>query len=145
MVVPVLFAVLAAEPAGAAAPTCNTVSVRLLDSTLGIDAAHVNAIHPASPAGALICSYYGNSGRAANEATINYLRASARTFSAVEASLAKTHAIRSIVGIKSGAYSYVTGSERFLYVLDGTDQVQMYAIVGLGKLEKLARLIPLLT
>jgi hypothetical protein len=130
--------------AAGTAPTCNTVSLKLLDSTLAIDAAHVNTTHPPT-AGSLVCSYYGNSGRSANEATINYLPAGAVVFAKVEASLASSHTIRSIPWIKSGAYSYVQGNERFLYVLDGTEQVQMYATVPLVKLELLAKAMPLVS
>ncbi|MGA8297751.1 MAG: hypothetical protein WB770_11975 [Acidimicrobiales bacterium] len=136
-------AIVTESPAGATPSTCGVVSVALVDAKLGIAAAHVNARRPSSVA--LICSYYGNSGRASNEATINYLPASKRTFLAIEASLAKTHSIRRISGIKSGAYTYVAGTERFLYVLDNTTQVQMFAIdsVSLGRLEALARALPL--
>jgi hypothetical protein len=118
------------------------VSVALVDAKLRIAAAHVTAHRPS--AAALICSYYGNSGRAANEATINYLRASSGTFLGIEASLAKTHSIRKIAGIKSGAYTYVAAPDRFFYVLDNTTQVQIFAIdsVPLARLQSLARALP---
>lgn len=134
-----------ASRAGATPSTCGVVSVALVDAKLGIDAAHVTAHHPS--ARALICSYYGNSGRAANEATINYLPASPTTFLAVEASLAKTHSISKIAGIKSGAYTYVVAPDRYLYVLDATTQVQIFATesVSLGRLEALARALPALS
>lgn len=131
-------------PAAGAASSCGGVSVKVLDSALRIEAAQVSASHP-STAGALICSYFGNSGRSANEATINYLPATAKVFAAIEASLSKTNTIRTIPGMKSGAYSYLKGSERYLYVLDGVDQVQIYATVPLAKLEKLAGERPLLS
>jgi hypothetical protein len=134
----------AAPPAGATPTTCATVSITQLDTALGIDASHVTASHPASPVGALICSYYGDTGRAANEATVNYLPATAKAFRAVKASLSTSHAIRTITGIKSGAYSYSVGSERYLYVLDGSSQVQIFATIALAKLETLARALPVL-
>jgi hypothetical protein len=136
-------AFLASSQAGAIPSGCGVVSVGIVDAKLGIDAAHVTPHRPS--ASALICSYYGNSGRAANEATINYLPASKRTFLAIEASLAKTHAITKIAGIKSGAYTYVAAPNRFLYVLDDTTQVQIFVIdsVPLGRLKALARAIPL--
>ncbi len=124
---------------------CGVVPVALVDAKLEIDAAHVTPHRPASPHGALICSYFGNSGRAANEATINYLPASPTTFVAVEASLAKTHSIRKIAGIGSGAYTYFVAPDRFLYVLDGTTQVQIFATVSLGRLEALGRALPRLS
>jgi hypothetical protein len=129
--------------AGAVPSGCGVVSIAVVDAKLGIDAAHVAARRPS--ASALACSYYGNSGRAANEATINYLPASARTFFAVEALLGKTHAISKVAGIKSGAYTYVASSDRFLYVLDGTTQVQIFVIdsVPLGRLKALGRALPL--
>jgi hypothetical protein len=95
--------------------------------------------------GALICSYYGNSGQSANEATINYVPATAKGFAGVKSSLSATHSIRTIAGIKSGAYSYLVGSTRFLYVLDGTEQLQMFATVPLVRLEHLAEAIPVLS
>ena len=130
--------------AAGAASSCGRVSVKLLDSALGINAAQVNASHPSTP-GALVCSYFGNTGKAANEATVNYLPASAKVFAGIEAALAKTNRIRTISAIKSGAYSYLQGSERYLYVLDGVDQVQIYATVPLAKLEKLAREMPIIS
>lgn len=128
--------------AGAIPSTCGVVSIALVDAKLGIDAAHVTPHHPS--VAALICSYYGNSGRAANEASINYLPASSKTFLAIEASLAKTHSITKISGIKSGAYTYVAAPDRFLYVLDGTTQVQIFAIdsIPLGRMKALARALP---
>ncbi len=131
-------------PVAGAASTCGSMSVSVLDANLGIDATHVSAAHPASPVGALICSYFGNSGRTANEATVNYLPATAKAFATFEASLANSHRIRTINGIKSAAYSYEVGSERYLYVLDGTKQVQMFAATPLSKLEALARAMPVL-
>jgi hypothetical protein len=134
-----------AAMAGATPSTCGVVSVGLVNAKLGIDAAHVTAHHPASPAGALICSYYGNSGRAANEATINYVPATPTSFAAVEASLAKTHSIRKLAGIQSGAYTYVVAPDRFLYTLDSTTQVQIFATVSLARLEALGRALPSLS
>ncbi len=67
-------AALTGVSAAATTPTCATVSIATMNSALGIDAAHVTSLHPPKNPSALICSYYGNSGRAANEATINYLR-----------------------------------------------------------------------
>ncbi len=139
-----VFAFVADGQAGSSPTTCGVVSVALVNAKLGIDAAHVTAHHPASPAGALICSYYGNSGRATNEATINYVPASPTAFAAVEASLAKTHSEHKIAGIKSGAYTYVAEPDRFLYVLDGTTQAQIFATasVSLARLEALGRALP---
>jgi hypothetical protein len=131
-----------ATPAAATTPACSTVGIATLNSALGIDAAHVSSQHPRN---ALICSYYGNSGKAANEATINYIPTTARSFAALKASNASSHAVRTITSIKSGAYSYDIGTERYLYVLDGTEQVQMFAIVPLAKLETLAREMPSLS
>jgi hypothetical protein len=131
--------------AGAATATCGTVSIATINAALGIDAAHVTSVHPAKNPKALICSYYGNSGRAANEVTINYIPTAAASFAAVKASNASSHQLRTITGIKSGAYSYVIGTERYLYVLDGTDQVQMFTIAPLAKLEELARKMPTLS
>ena len=139
-----VFAFVADGLAGSSPTTCGVVSVALVNAKLGIDAAHVTAHHPASPAGALICSYYGNSGRATNEATINYVPASPTAFAAVEASLAKTHSEHKITGIQSGAYTYVAEPDRFLYVLDGTTQAQIFATasVSLARLEALGRALP---
>ena len=131
--------------AGAATATCGTLSIATINAALGVDAAHVTSVHPAKNVKALICSYYGNSGRAANELTINYLPATAATFAVVKASNASSHQLKTITGIKSGAYSYVVGTERYLYVLDGTDQVQMFTIAPLAKLEELARKMPSLS
>jgi hypothetical protein len=135
-------AVVGAALVPAVAPSCD-VSVAHLDAELGIDAAHVTALHPGKPAGALICSYYGNSGRAANEATLNYVPASPTTFAGVKLGLRTVHKIRTLAGIDSGAYSYSVGSERYLYVLVGPDQVQLFATVPLVRLEALARTLPL--
>jgi hypothetical protein len=116
-----------------------------LNTALGIDAAHVTSVHPAKDPKALICSYYGNSGRAANQATINYIPTTATSFAALKASNAASHQVRTITGIRTSAYSYVIGTERYLYVLDGRDQVQMFAIAPLAKLEALGRALPSLS
>lgn len=131
-----------ASRADATPSNCGVVPVALVDAKLRIDAAHVTAHHPTSPRGALICSYFGNSGRAANEATVNYVATSPTTFVAVEALLAKTHSVHKIAGIGSGAYTYFVAPDRFLYVLDGTTQVQIFATVSLVRLEALARALP---
>jgi hypothetical protein len=128
---------------GATGATCSSVSVQTVDSALGIDAAKVNSTRPPSPAGALICSYYGLSGNAANEATINFLPATSTQFLAVENSLAKQHRIVNVPGIKSGAYHYHLAPNNFMFVLDGSMQVQMFATVSVAKLERLARNLPL--
>jgi hypothetical protein len=75
---------------------------------------------------------------------MNFVPASAAAFFGVKASLASTHSLRTIAGIKSGAYSYLVGQERYLYVLDGAYQVQLFATVALAKLEKVAIALPLL-
>jgi hypothetical protein len=129
--------------AAASVPTCNTAPLALVNESLGIAAGHVVATHPAQPVGALICSYYGHG--TTNSATVNYIPASAKAFAAVEASLASSQPIRTIAGIKSGAYSYSVGSVRYLYVLDGSTQVQIVASFALAKLEVLARELPSLT
>lgn len=134
-----------ALPAGAAGATCATVTLAKLNAALGIDAAHVTSVRPAKNPRALICSYYGNSGRATNEATINYVPATPTSFAALKASNARLHKVRTISGIKSNAYSYVVGAEQYLYVLDGGDQVQMFAIAPLSKLEALGRALPSLS
>lgn len=134
-----------AIPAAATAATCGTVSIATVNAALGIDAAHVTSLRPPKNPKALICSYFGNSGRAANEATINYLPATAASFTALKASNASSHHVRTITGLKSGAYSYDVGTERYLYFLNGTEQVQMFAIVALAKLEGLAREMPVLS
>jgi hypothetical protein len=134
-----------AIPAGATTATCQTVSIASLNAAIGIDAAHVTSLRPPKNPKALICSYYGDSGRAANEATINYVTATAASFAALKASNASSHHVQTITGLKSGAYSYEVGAERYLYVLDGKEQVQMFAIVGLTKLESVARRMPSLS
>jgi hypothetical protein len=136
---------LLACPAGATTATCATVSVAKLNAALGIDAAHVTSVHPPKAPTALICSYYGNSGRAANEATINYLATTAASFAALKTSNARAHHVSTVGGIGTSAYSYAIGSERYLYVLDGKDQVQMFAIATLAKLEALGRALPKLS
>jgi hypothetical protein len=60
----------------------------------------------------------------------------------VKTVLARTHQIHTIGGIKAGAYSYDVGLERYLYVLDGSTQVQLFATVPLVRLEALARELP---
>jgi hypothetical protein len=105
----------------------------------------VTSLRPPKNPKALICSDYGNSSRAANEATINYLPATAASFAALQASNASSHHVQTITGLKSGAYSYEVGTERYLYVLNGTEQVQMFAISALAKLETLARKMPRLS
>jgi len=127
------------------APSCATPSIAGLDATLGIDAAHVTTVRPPRPVGSLVCSYYGNRGLAANEATITYLPVSRKLFGLIEASLASKHAVRPIPGVKSAAYSYAIGAQRYLYLLDGAVQVQLYATVPLVRLERLARALPLLS
>jgi hypothetical protein len=134
-----------AIPAAATTATCATVRIATLNAALGIDVAHVTSLRPPKNPRALICSYYGNSGKAANEATINYLPTTATSFDALKASNASSHHVRTINGIKSGAYSYDVGTERYLYVLSGTEQVQMFAVVPLEKLESLARELPSLS
>ena len=99
-------------------------------------------MHPSAPVGALICSYFGASGRIANEATINYVPASAKAFAAVEASLGATHAVTPLAGIKTAAYTYRAAPNTLVYVEDGSEQVHLYADVSLAKLEKLARKLP---
>jgi hypothetical protein len=131
--------------AGAVAPSCTTVSIATLDAKLGIAAAHVHATHPGAPAGSLICSYYGNSGLTENEATLTFVPATAAAFASVKAALSNGHSIRTITGIKQGAYSYLVASQRYLYVLDGSEQVQLYATVALARLEQLARALPALS
>jgi hypothetical protein len=128
--------VIVATSMAAASPTsCSVVYVSKLDASLGIDAAHVTSTHPKGNANALICSYYGDSGRAANEATLNYLPTTAKSFAALETTASASHKVRRIVGIKSAAYSYVVGTERYLYVLDGSSQVQIFAALPLARLE----------
>jgi hypothetical protein len=134
-----------ATTTGAITATCGTVSIATMNAALAIDAAHVTSVRPPKNPKALICSYYGNSGRAANEATINYLPATARSFAALKASNASSHHVRTITGIKTSAYSYEIGTENYLYVLNGTDQVQIFATVPLSKLEILARKMPSLS
>lgn len=134
-----------ALPATAATVTCGTVTIAKLNTALDIDAAHVTSVHPAKDAKTLICSYYGNSGRAANEATINYIPTTATSFAALKASNARSHKVRTVTGISASAYSYVIGTERYLYGLDGRDQVQMFAIAPLARLEALARALPALS
>ena len=63
-------------------------------------------------------------------------------FAALKTSNASSHHVQTITGLKSGAYSYEVGTERYLYVLDGKEQVQMFAIAALAKLEGLARKMP---
>lgn len=134
-----------AIPAAATTATCQTVGIATVNAALGIDAAHVTSLRPPKNPKALICSYYGNSGRTANEATINYVATTAASFAALKASNASSHHVRTITGIKSDAYSYEVGTERYLYVLNGSEQVQMFAIVALAKLESLAREMPSLS
>src|SRR5579862_2214873 len=78
LLTPLAAVALGTSQASASPSSCSVASVTLVDAKLGIQAAHVNATHPASPAGALICSYYGNSGRTANEATISFVPATAK-------------------------------------------------------------------
>lgn len=132
-------------PAAATMATCQTVSIATLNVALGIDAAHVTSLRPPKNPKALICSYYGNSGRAANEATINYITTTAASFAALKVSNASSHHVQTITGLKSDAYSYEVGTERYLYVLDGKEQVQIFAIAALAKLENLARRMPSLS
>ena len=137
--------VLPLPTAGAAPnPSCTTVSVATLDQALTIDAAAVNPSRPSGTPGSLICSYYGLSGHAKNQATIIYIATTARTFSAVEKVLAQRHAISNVHGIKSAAYDYKLGDYYYLFVFDGGYQVEMYAEVPLGRVERLARRLPLL-
>jgi hypothetical protein len=63
----------------------------------------------------------------------------------LKTSNASSHTVRTISGIKSAAYSYDIGTERYLYVLNGTEQAQMFAVVPLVKLETLAREMPSLS
>jgi hypothetical protein len=131
--------------AGAAAkPSCTTVSVTVLDQALTIDAAAVMSTRPSGTPGSLICSYYGLSGHAKNEATIIYIPTTVRTFRAVEKVLGKTHAVSDVHGIKSAAYDYRLGDDYYLFVFDGRYQVEMYAMVPLGRIERLARRLPIL-
>jgi hypothetical protein len=104
-----------AIPAAAMTATCQTVSIATLDAALGMDAAHVTPLRPPKNPKALICSYYGNSGRAANEATINYLPTTAASFASLKASNASAHHVQTITSLKSGAYSYEVGTKRYLY------------------------------
>jgi hypothetical protein len=129
-------------PSTAATTTCATVSIAKINKALGIDAAHVSAVRPAKNPTALICSYYGNSGRAANEVTINYVPATAASFAALKASNARSHRVRTISGIGTSAYSFAIGTEGYLYVLKGKEQVQIFAIASLPKLEALGRALP---
>jgi hypothetical protein len=128
----------------AAKPSCTTVSVATLDRALTIDAAAVISTHPSGTAGSLICSYYGLSGHAKNEATIIYIPTTARTFHAVEKVLAQKHAVSNIRGIKSAAYDYKLGDDYYVFAFDRGYQVEMYAEVSLGRVERLARRLPIL-
>jgi hypothetical protein len=123
-------------------PTCSSISIASLDKALAIDAVKVNADRPASPAGSLICSYYGLSGQAQNEATINYVPATPFMFAAVEKALANKYAISLVGGLKSRAYEYYRSGNHYLYVLDGGYQVQLFGIQPLGRIERLARKLP---
>jgi hypothetical protein len=125
-------------------PSCTTVSVATLDQALTIDAAAVMSSRPSGTPGSLICSYYGLSGHAKNEATIIYIPTIARTFSAVEKVLAQKYHVANVHGIKSAAYAYKFGTDYYLFVLDGGYQVEMYAEVSLGRVERLARRLPTL-
>lgn len=123
---------------------CATVTISALDRALGIDAAKVSTVRPAKPHGAVICSYFGLSGRAANEATIGYIPVTRLEFAEIRAALAKSHVITGVKGIKGGAYSFVSSGETFLYVLDGRYQVQLFATRPLGRLKQLGVALPVL-
>jgi len=126
---------------GAARPTCSTVSITLLDHELAIAAAHVNSVRRGSSGNSLICSYFGSSGGYRNEATIVYLTATPAEFTAIVDGLSKTHRVVRLGGIADGAYSYAVSPETFLYMLDGTSMIELYAAVSLARLEALARRI----
>ena len=136
--------VLQGAAASASVPSCAVISIATLNRSLGIDAAKVAPTHPSSPAGSLICSFYGLSGGQKNEATVNFVPATAAAFAAVKASLARQHAITNVAGLLGGAYDYRVSPNNFLLVLDGGWQVQLFAAVRVAKLEALARTLPAL-
>jgi len=140
----VLAATLAGASPDAASTNCGVVSVARLDSSLGIDAVHVTATHPNSKPDALICSYYGNTGRAANGATVNYVPAATKSFAALEVSLAASHKINPYPA--SSRARTATSSARSATLRTGRPEpVQIFAMVSLVRLEALARSLPLLS
>lgn len=121
----------------AAAPSCASVPIRVVDLFLRIDARFVTP-HRVS-ASALICSYYGATGRAANEATIIYLVSNQHEFIGNKEKAAARHVLRTVSATE---YGYASGSDEYLFVLDGSHQVQVFAMVPFGRLERLARHLP---
>ncbi|HUY30180.1 MAG TPA: hypothetical protein VMV02_04215 [Acidimicrobiales bacterium] len=131
--------------AAVASPTCATVSVHLLDAELRIAAVAVHAARPPSPKGSLICSYYGATGHAANQATIVYLRADAAQFAAIRRGVAATHRIAPVAHLGAGAFSYAVPPVHYLYLQRAGHLVEIYAQVATARLELLARrMLPLL-
>ncbi|MDA8290492.1 MAG: hypothetical protein M0Z33_02255 [Actinomycetota bacterium] len=143
---------LAAGPASGASPaatgalahaartvSCATVTVRVLDAELGIDAVAVHSVRPRSPKGSLICSYFGATGHAANQATIVYLHANAAELSAIRAGVSRAHRVSTVAHLGSAAFSYVAAPEHYLYLLSGSYLVELYAAVPAPKVERLAR------
>jgi len=135
----------AATPHTAAAPgTCATVPVRLLDAELAISAVAVSSVHPASPKGSLICSYYGASGHAANQATIVFLRANAVEFAGIRRRVSDAHRVTGVAHLGAAAFSYSAPPETYLYLLDGPHFVEIYAAVRVQRLEALGHRVVLL-
>jgi hypothetical protein len=128
-----------ASAASPAAPSCSTISIPVLDKYLGIDAKFVNP-HRVS-AKALICSYYGATGRAINEATIIYLASNSVEFAGNKTKNAATHTLQTVSPTE---YAYSYGGAHYVFVLDGGFQVQLFAIVPLARIEHLARRLPVL-
>jgi hypothetical protein len=124
------------------APSCRTIAIRALNNTLGIASVAVNR-HAGSIAGSFICSYYGASGGYKNQASIIFLPAGPVQFAGIKAGLSKQHTVVTVPGLLSGAYYYHLAPNYYLYVLDGTYQVQMFAAVPIAKLELLARRLPI--
>jgi len=127
--------------AAAPAPSCSTIGIRTLDNTLGIASVAVNR-HAGSIAGSFICSYYGAVGGYKNQASIIFLPARPAQFAGIKAGVSKQHTVVTVPGLRSGAYYYRLAPNYYLYVLDGTYQVQMFAAVPIAKLELLARRLP---
>lgn len=115
------------------------MGVRAVDANLGIDAVAVRSVRPPKPKGALICSYYGATGHAANEATVIFLRANGAAFAAVRAGVAAARRVELVTGIGTAAFAYAIGPEHYLEVLTGGELVECYAAVPPARLERLAR------
>ena len=134
-----LAAVLFVPPAGAAVPSCASVSVATVNAALRIHAAHVNSTHPASPAGSLICSYYGNSGHAANQATIIFVRATAKGFAGVERANGAKYKLEPVSTFE---YGYLATPNQFVFRYDSPYQVELFGTQSFGRLRKLAGMLP---